>query len=251
MLDQIQRGVASVEIAGEILRALRGSHVPMSLQALSLLCGLSRSRLHHYLVSLVRTGLVRKDAEGYALGSFALELGLVVADNLNLQHASAGWLRQLSAETGESSFFSVWSPRGALIVRWEQGSRPLTVHARLGTVMPILTSATGLSLLAFDRENSTSIFETELRRIDPTLREAVRAARLADAEVTRNKGIAVARGSMIGNVNALACPVNSRSTKFAGTLTILGLGSYFDSEPNGSTAKKLRFCAKSFGQGLS
>jgi DNA-binding IclR family transcriptional regulator len=250
MAGPIQRGVASVEIAGAILHGLKGSPAPMSLQQLSALCGLTRSRLHHYLVSLVRVGLVRKDRDGYALGSFALELGLVAADNLDLQHASASWLRKLSAETGESSFFSVGSPRGALIVRWEQGSRPLTVHARLGTVMPILTSATGLTWLAFDRENSAGNFEAELRRIDPPRRKGVCDARLADAGTALEAGIAVARGSMIGNVNALACPVISRTGRFAGILTILGLGSYFDGEPNGITAKKLRAHAKSFGQGL-
>lgn len=250
MTALVQRGVASVEVAGGILFALRNSLVPLTLQELSRLSGLSRPRLHHYLVSLVRTGLVRKDVDGYALGAFALEMGLAAADNLDLQHASAAWLRQLSAKTGESSFFSVSSPQGALIVRWEQGSRPLTVHARLGTVMPILTSATGLVWLSFDPKESAQVFDAELRRIDPALRQRVRDLRLNEADAVRDQSMAVARGSMIGNVNALACPVISRSAKFAGVLTVLGLGGYFDAEPSGSTAKQLRLCSTSFGQQL-
>ncbi len=250
MASHVQRGVASVEIAGSILLALKGSHRPMSLAQLSAICGMARPRLHHYLVSLVRVGLVRKDGNGYALGAFALELGLVAADNLDLQHSSATWLRKLSAETGESSFFSVGSPRGALIVRWEQGSRPLTVHARLGTVMPILTSATGLIWLAFDPEHSEGLFESELRRIEPPSRKIVRDVRLSDAKAAQKAGIAIARGSMIGNVNALACPVVGRSGKFAGVLTILGLGGYFDGAPDGSNAKKLRAYADEFGSKL-
>lgn len=251
MINTVQRGVASVEIAGAILNSLRSSQVPMSLQALAALSGMSTSHLHHYLVSLVRVGLVRRDLGVYALGSFALELGLVAADNLDIQHLSAGWLRQLSAETGESSFFAVSSPQGALIVRWEQGSRPLTVHARLGTVMPILTSATGLVWLSMDPENSASVFESELRRIDPALRQTMHEARLLDAAAVRKSGIAVALGSMIGNVNALSCPVISRGSKFAGILTVLGLGGDFNAQPKGSTAKQLRICAASFGDRLS
>lgn len=250
MTGKIQRGVASVEVAGTILHTLRTSQVPRSLQELANLSGLSPPRLHHYLVSLIRIGLVRRDPAGYSLGSFALELGLVAADNLDLQHTSATWLRKLSAETGQSSFFSIGSPRGALIVRWEQGSRPLIVHARLGTVMPILTSATGLVWLCFDPENSARIFEAELRRIEPSLRQRVREARLLEAAEVRKQSIAVARGSMIGNVNALASPVISRSAKFAGILTILGLGNYFDADPGGNSAKQLRFCATSFGKRL-
>jgi DNA-binding IclR family transcriptional regulator len=250
MIDKVQRGVASVEIAGTILHSLRSSQAPMSLKALAALSGMSTSHLHHYLVSLVRVGLVRRDLGRYALGSFALELGLVAADNLDLQHLSAGWLRQLSAETGESSFFAVSSPQGALIVRWEQGSKPLTVHARLGTVMPILTSATGLVWLSMDPDNSASMFESELRRIAPALRQRVREARLLDAAAVRKQGIAVALGSMIGNVNALSCPVISRSSKLAGILTVLGLGGNFNPEPKGSTARQLLNCARSFGARL-
>ena len=67
----------------------------MSPQAAAALSGMSTSHLHHYLVSLVKVGLVRRDLGHYVLGSFALELGLIAADKLDLQHTSAGWLRQL------------------------------------------------------------------------------------------------------------------------------------------------------------
>ena len=252
MTVRVQRGVASIEVAGTILQGLRGSAKPMRLQELAALTGLTPSRLHHYLVSLLRVGLVRRDAtkSRYALGSFALELGLVAADNMDLQHASAEFLRKLSAATSESSFFAVRSPQGALIVRWEQGSRPLTVHARLGTVMPILKSATGLVWLAYDPEHSQVVLESELRRTDPTLRSSVREARLAQAAEVRRSGMASATGSLIGNVNALACPVISRSSTFQGVLTVLGLGGFFDSGPRGQTAKQLRLCAASFGRKL-
>jgi DNA-binding IclR family transcriptional regulator len=252
MVNLVQRGVASVEVAGSILQTLRGSTKPMSLRELAGRCGLAPSRLHHYLVSLVRVGLVRRDARNnqYALGSFALELGLVAADSMDLQHASAAWLHRLSTETEESTFFAVPSSRGALIVRWEQGSRPLTVHARLGTVMPILTSATGLAWLAYDPDGSASVLQAELRKIDPTLRDQVRHDRLAAANMTLRQGMAVALGSMIGNVNALACPVLSRSSGFVGVLTVLGLGGFFDAALDGRTAKRLRTCAAAFGQRL-
>lgn len=160
----------------------------MSLQALAALSGMSTSHLHHYLVSLVRVGLVRRDLGHYVLGSFTPELCLVAADNLGLQHASAGWFRQLSAATEARSFFAVSSTQGALVVRWEQGSRPLTVHARLGTVMPILTSSAGLVWLSSDPEGSASMFDSELWRIDPALRQGVREARLLDSAHVRKRG---------------------------------------------------------------
>jgi len=68
--------------------------------------------------------------------------------------------------------------------------------------------------------------------------------------MSANEGMAVSLGSMMGNVNALSCPVISRSSKFAGILTVLGLRGDFNAELSGSTAKQLRLCAKSFGERL-
>lgn len=242
-----------MEAAGAVLKALRGANRDVGLQELGELAGMSSSRLHHYMVSLLRTGLVRKNpvSHQYALGAFALELGLVAADKLSTQHASAPWLRQLSTQTKESAFFAAPSPRGPLIVRWEQGLRPLTVHARLGTVMPILTSATGLIGLAFDEQNCAAAFEMELRRVDPTERGSMRGHRTKEAEQVRSEGIASARGTMIGNVNALSCPVFSRSSQFIGMLTVLGLGSYFDADPRCKAGQLLRRCARAFGEKLA
>lgn len=251
-MGSLQRGVSSVEVAGFILKQLRTVNNAVTLQELSELTGLAPSKLHHYLVSLVRTGLVRKelDSKSYSLGSFALELGLSVADNLSTQHASAQWLHRLSEATAESSFFAVQSPRGPLIVRWEQGSRPLTVHARLGTVMPLLTSATGLVSLAFDYAKSSPILDTELRKVDPTQRSNLRANRLSEAERVLTEGIACAHGSMIGNVNALACPVFTRKRNFAGILTVLGLDGYFKADPASKAANLLRKISEDFGERL-
>ena len=253
MTAAAQRGVASVEAAAAILRVLRAHNQLVGLQALAAQTGMSASRVHHYMVSLVRTGLVRQDpqSKGYVLGAFALELGLAAADSLSIQHTSAAWLHRLSEQTGESSFFAVPSPRGPLIVRWEQGSRPLTVHARLGTVMPLLNSATGLVWLAFDRERSLPVLEAELRRIDPASRQALRRARQEEAEAVRRAGIARTRGTMISNVNALSCPVLTRSRQFAGILTVLGLGGYFAADARGRTARLLRTCSADFGRTLA
>lgn len=249
MTSATQRGVASVEAAAALLKVLRAHPQPMGLQALAAQAGMSPSRVHHYMVSLVRTGLARQEpaSKGYVLGAFALELGLAAADGLSTQHASAAWLHRLSEQTGEASFFAVPSPRGPLIVRWEQGSRPLTVHARLGTVMPVLTSATGLVWLALDGEKALPVLEAELRRLEPASRQAVRSARQQEAERVRRAGIARTCGTMISNVNALACPVFTRSGQLAGVLTVLGLGSYFTADLKGKTAALLRTYAADFG----
>lgn len=251
MNEKAQRGVASVEIAGTVLQALRSAGRSMGLQELALLTGLAPSRLHHYLVSLVRIGLVRRNSEGrYDLGHLTLELGLAAADGLAAQHASAAWLHRLSAESGEASFFAMPSPRGALIVRWEQGSRPLTVHARLGTIMPILSSATGLTWLAFDAGASAPVLDAELRRLEPGARDQARLSRLAEAAEVRRQGVAVTSGSLIANVNAMSCPVLGRSGQFAGALTVLGLGGYFEAAARSREADLLRRYAEAFGSKL-
>src|SRR5207237_1199593 len=153
--------------------------------------GFAGARVHHDLVSLVKTGLVQKGGSParHALGPFAIRLGLPAVDRLEAQHFCAPCLHQVSTKTLEASFFSVWSPSGPMIVRWEQGSRPLTVFARLGTLMPLLRSATGDVYWAWGTSAPVKeAVEKALLQLAPSQRQAERSAlalRVADSRRER------------------------------------------------------------------
>ena len=80
-----QQGIQSIEIGLRLLKAIAAYGRPIKLRDLAANTGVSSAKAHRYLVSLLRTGLVRQDKQDsrYALGDFALELGLVALRSLD------------------------------------------------------------------------------------------------------------------------------------------------------------------------
>ena len=73
------RGIQSIEVGGELLRALARSGEPMMLRDLAREAGMAPAKAHPYLVSFSRIGLIEQaqTTGRYEIGALALELGLV------------------------------------------------------------------------------------------------------------------------------------------------------------------------------
>ncbi len=75
---RLQRGIQSVEVGGQLLRALAHQGRPMALKDLAREAGMSAAKAHPYLVSFGKLGLIEQDALSgrYGLGPLAMQLGL-------------------------------------------------------------------------------------------------------------------------------------------------------------------------------
>ncbi len=242
-----------MESAAAILDVLHKAQVPLGVTSIAKASGFAPARVHHYLVSLLKTGLVHKEESPvrYGLGPFAIRLGLTAVDRLEIQHFSAPFLHELSTETGEASFFSIWSPAGPVIVRWEQGMRPLTVFARLGTVMPLLRSATGQVYCAWGQGATVAeAVERALLQLPPEERAAERVACRVRTEEARHMACGTTRGSMLAEVSAVAAPVFDREGNLAGVMTVLGLLQGFDASPKGAMANAVRRVSRRLSEKL-
>ena len=236
-----QRGVAAVETAAGILDVLRRAPASLGVGAIAQACGLSPSRVHHYLVSLLRTGLVRKEETRYGLGPFAIRIGLTAVDRLDVQHSSAALLHDLSALTDEASFFSIWSSQGPVIVRWQQGRHPLTVYARLGVAMPLLKSATGQVFGAWGPPRQVSnLLAAELRRLPLAQRRSERERLRVQKRDALRYGCGITRGEVLPEISAVAAPVFDRKSRLAGAFTVLGMRRRLDVSPSGQAAHAVR-----------
>jgi len=73
------RGIQSIEVGGELLRALARSGEPMMLRDLAREAGMTPAKAHPYLASFSRIGLIEQDETTgrYEIGALALELGLI------------------------------------------------------------------------------------------------------------------------------------------------------------------------------
>ncbi len=239
-----RKGVQSVDHAFAILRAMEASDRPLAVKELSEATGMPPSKVHHYLVSLVRSGVLRQNGNGnYDLGPFALHLGMSALRRLDMIALASRAAETLRDRTGEAVFIAVWGSHGATIVRYFEGFKPVTVEVRAGLVLPVLTSATGRVFLAW---GSAGQVETVARGEQPTTVEEIEALR----QQTRSHGLGRVDGDLLPRIASLSAPVFDRDDRLALALTSLGWLEEFDTDPSGETATVLKEAAASLSREL-
>jgi len=148
---RLQQGIQSIEVGNELLVVLAAASQPLTLKDLAARAKMSAPKAHRYLVSYTRLGLVEQEADSgrYGLGEFALRLGLAALGRLEPVTSAAGAMRDLAQEIDQTVAVAIWANHGATFVRWAGVDSPVSATLRVGSVMPLSRSATGLMFLAF------------------------------------------------------------------------------------------------------
>lgn len=198
-----RRGIQSVETAASILLVLADANRPLSLKEISDALGMQASKMHRYLSSFVKMGLVyqaRRSAV-YDLGQGAARIGLAAVSRMDLVNIAADALRDLVAKTDTSALLSVWGTRGPTVLRWERSANYVITSIGLGSTMPVLTSATGRVFLAYLPPAITQeAVALERSRLDNFNVEKLTAE-------TREAGYAGVSGKFIPGLAAISVPV--------------------------------------------
>jgi DNA-binding IclR family transcriptional regulator len=223
-----QRAVQSVEVGGRLLIALAERAAPMTLKDLAAAADLPASRAHPYLVSFGRLGLIEQDGTSgrYGLGPAALQLGLACLHQLDPLKAAGPVAEALSQAIDQTVAIAVWANFGPTIVRVIEGSQPLHVNMRAGTVMSLLGTATGRAFAAALPGRVVKEMLAgpvgEPRRADRTpVKDIDRELQSIAAEVRRH-GVARALGRPIPGVNAFSAAAFDHEGRPALVITALG-----------------------------
>lgn len=242
-----KHGVQSMEVGMLVLQALVGGHGPMMLKEIAAAAGMPASKVHRYLVSMIRTGLVEQDSlsSRYDLGPFALNIGLVAVDRLDRVRLGISAIGQLRDEVGETTALALWSERGPIIVRGERPRRPITVNVVTGTALDLLTSASGRVFAAW----------RPWAEIRPLVEKEIKAATLP-RELKTLKGIeamlAAVRGDgysavsgyhLVPGVEAVAAPVFNHLGEITLALLVVGVQGMFDTAADGRIVGALKASA--------
>jgi DNA-binding IclR family transcriptional regulator len=248
------RGIQSIEVGGELLRALARSGEPMMLRDLAREAGMTPAKAHPYLVSFSRIGLTEQDETNgrYEIGALALELGLISLRRLSAVRIAAPRIAALASEIDHAVSLAVWGTHGPTVVRLEEPSRPVHIVMRVGSVMAMLETATGRAFAAFlPPKTMNAALETGLDRLgvgyDPG-RDPKKAAETL-AEVRRN-GLARALGDPLPGVNAFAAPVFDHAGHVVLVITAMGPAGTFDPRWVSPIAKALQACAEDVSKRL-
>lgn len=144
-------GIRAMIVGLSVLQAIARERRAMPLRDVAAASGLTASRVHRYVSSLVASGFVQQDpASGhYALGEAVIELGLLALGQLDSMRIGTEALVACSDATAADCHLSVWGTFGPTVVRWQSGKRGHQFRIEEGRVLPILWSATGRVLMAY------------------------------------------------------------------------------------------------------
>jgi len=242
--------VQSIEIGMRLLQPFTRSGEPQMISRLAEAAGMKTSKAHRYLVGLMRSGMVAKDQGTglYKLGPLAISLGLSALREIDLVQIGSDALERLSARTSENLYLSVWGNRGPVIIRVIEGRQGITVAARAGHVLPILTTAIGrtfASSLPWDRVSGLIREEAEQNRKRGAPREIsdMRTIKAMLAAVAGQDFIRIvgSRESGLGlpGFDSVTAPIRKNNEQVAATLSISGPSGEFDSSDKSEIVKAL------------
>ncbi len=224
--DSERKGIQSVEVAGAILRVLADLRIPVALTELAARAGMTPSKAHRYLISLCRIGLVIQDADTlkYAAGDLSLGLGLSALGRIDVVRAASAEMAALRDRIDETVALSVWGNRGPVVVRFEESAHPVTVNVRVGSVLPVTTTAFGRIFAAWPRSAAVGdLVEAELSAIaDAGERDKARADFEGTLDRVRDRGLARIQGLLLPGVAAVAAPLFDHGGQLAGALAAIG-----------------------------
>jgi DNA-binding IclR family transcriptional regulator len=220
-----RQSVRVVELGTSVLRAVGQLGGSATLSELSAFVHQPPSKTHRYLQALMASGFIEQDAtsEAYRLGVESLSLGLTALASIDVVTAAIAPIASLNAAINETVLLAIWGNHGATVVHVKEPLRRVTVVTRVGSVLPLLTSASGLLFAAYMPEEDTP-------------RDAATEQRL---KAIRRSGLAAIQGLFFPGIDAIGAPVVDVSGKIAAAITVLGPTTSFDVSLGGSVAANL------------
>jgi DNA-binding IclR family transcriptional regulator len=246
-------GVQSLEVGVVVLRVLIESGTAMMLKEIAAAADMHPAKVHRYLVSWVRAGLVEQDVENskYDLGPLAINLGLAAVDRLDRVKLGLRAITDLRNLTNETTALAVWRDAGPVVVRWERPRRPITVNVLTGNTLSMLGTSTGRVFAAWmppdtirpllEREllQGRSSEFTTLEQVEPVLQKV------------REEGYSFVRDSdYSGMVMGLAAPVFNFKNDISLAVVVVGVEGISDLGPQSLAVAELKRIASDLSRRL-
>ena len=240
--DNSKQKVRSAEVGTDILKALAELSPSTSLSRLAEHVQMPASKVHRYLQALIASGFAEQDAatNHYGLGREALRVGMAALGSIDVLKVAALPLSQLRDALNESCFIAVWGNQGATVVSIEPAVRAVTVVTQIGSVLPLLSSSTGLVFAAHLPERETvELRDRELAALGQRVEHYVDLF-----TQIRTRGLHHVHGLLMPGVDALSAPVFNAMGQIAAVMTVVGPTSIFHADEDGPAARQLLSAAR-------
>lgn len=208
-----QGGIQSLEIGLSVLDVLIDRHEPMMLKDIAEAMQMHPAKSHRYLVSLIRKNYVRKLDDGrYGLGDRVNALAALGHTELSQNNLLAR-LTQVANEIKDTLNCGVqiakWFSEGPIIIQSVEPNSPISIITRIGSRMPLTTSATGQLFASYQPDAAiqplvTAEWQSSNAAADMT--EKWQNFAQLQAKI-RTQGYATVTGDMLMGINAITIPV--------------------------------------------
>jgi DNA-binding IclR family transcriptional regulator len=220
-----------------LLRCLR----PARLKEIEIATGIPSAKIHRYLVSMIRCGLVRRHSSSsrYDFGLLAHQVGQVVARDNDVVSQIEARLAQFSQQIGEVVGIAQWVGNGVTLVNWFESSPEFSIRLKPGLQLDITTSATAKLLAAYlAREVTEPLVQRELAERQMNAAGQIERVYREYTEI-RARGIANSLGARRSGLNALSVPIFDRDGRVVVAVTALGMAPRFDADTTGPLAGQM------------
>ena len=202
----------------DVLELLVRERVPLTVSMISQRLGRSTSELFRMIMVLEYKGFIEQsgNGEGYVPSSKLFSLGMDQAPVKNLLEVALPVMRKLSASIGQSCHLAMRSESDIVVVARMESSEPLGFSVRIGYRRPMLQTASGVVLYAFQPEAIQTLWLAGIKRgATPTTSKAF----VARAERVVKCGYDQAPSQFVKGVIDLSAPL-LRGDSAAAALTV-------------------------------
>lgn len=242
------RGIQSVEVGGQLLKALARAGTALPLKDLARAAGMTPAKAHPYLVSFGKIGLIEQDPVSghYGLGPLALQLGLIGLQQVDPVRLAVAELPALAQAVGCTVSAAVWGPVGPIIVHVEHGPTPVHVAMRHGTPASLRHTGTGKIFAAF--APAAAVAEALAREGEA---DALRdAAFRRELDAIRRERLSRVRDELLPGISAMAVPVFDGFGRLALAIAAIGPSALLDLGADSAQAVTLKDTAQRLSQRL-
>ncbi|MGM8872294.1 IclR family transcriptional regulator [Psychrobacter sp. 2Y5] len=213
--NKTQNGVQSLEVGLSILDVLIDYNEPMMLKDIAQAIQMHPAKCHRYLVSLIRTDYARKLDDGrYGLGDRVSSLAALSAmghtglNSNNILERLTYIANDIQKMTNCAVQIAKWFNEGPIIIQSVEPDSPISIITRIGSRMPLTTSATGQLFASYQPDAIIkSLVIAEWQTSDAALiAKKWQHFTQLQAQI-RQQGYATVTGDMLMGINAITIPV--------------------------------------------